>query len=90
MIGQKKVGIGFATEWEVEGSLLAGLVAVKLSFEVLALVEKTTDYHFTGEATLAFDVTLGWVFSKSYEVEFEMSETFAAMAFVALTVLPVK
>jgi hypothetical protein len=35
-------------------------------------------------------VTLGWVFSKTFEVEFEMSETLAAAAFVATTVLPIK
>lgn len=88
MIGEIKVGLGFGSEWEVEGSLLAGLAAVKLSFELLALVEKTTDYHFVGEATLAIDVTLGWVFSKTFEVEFDMNETLAAAAFVAKAALP--
>ena len=38
---------------------------MKLSFELLLLVEMTAEtYHFEGEATLAIDVTLGWVFSK--------------------------
>jgi hypothetical protein len=86
----QKLELGFASEYEVEGELLKGLVAVALSFELLLLVEVSPDYHFTGEATLAIDVTLGWVVSKSYEVEFEMSETLAAAAFVATTVLPIR
>jgi hypothetical protein len=68
------------------------LAAVKLSFELLLLVEKAPldDYHFGGETTLAIDLTLGYVFSKTFEVEFKMSETLAAAAFVATTVLPIK
>jgi hypothetical protein len=85
----KQVELGFASGYEVEGNLLFGLAVVKLSFELLLLVEVTPDYHFAGAATLAIDVTLGWVFNKTYEVEFEMSETVAAAAFVATTVLPV-
>jgi hypothetical protein len=70
--------------------LLFGLAAVKLAFELMVLVERTDEFHFAGEATLAIDVTLGWVFNKTFEVEFEMSETMAAVAFVATTVLPVR
>lgn len=90
--GGNQIALGFASEWEVEGVLLFGLAAVKLSFELLLLLERTPqqDFHFQGETTLAIDVTLGWVFSKTFEVEFEMSETLAAAVFVATTVLPLK
>ena len=86
----QKLELGFASQYEVEGELLKGLVTIGLSFELLLLVEVSGDFHFAGEATLALDVTLGWVASKSYEVEFEMSETLAAAAFVATTVLPIR
>jgi hypothetical protein len=76
----------------VEGTILDGLAAVKLSFELLMLVERAPgdDYGFVGEATLAIDVTLGWVFTKTFEVEVHMSEALAAAVFVATTVLPLK
>jgi hypothetical protein len=90
MVGEPKVGAGLSSEYEVEGELLFGLAAVKLSFELMVLFERTDNFHLTGEATLAIDVTLGWVFNKSFEVEFEMSETVAAIAFIATTVLPVR
>jgi hypothetical protein len=92
-IGPKKgLLVGYASEWEVEGNLLFGLAAIKLSFELVLLLgrDALNDYTFEGEAILAFDVTLGWVFSKTYEVEFKLSETLAAVAFVATTVLPIK
>lgn len=90
--GEHKVAVGYASEWEVEGVLLFGLAAVKLSFELLLLVERDhkSDYSFEGETMLAIDVTLGWVFSKTFEVEFKMGETLAAAVFVATTVLPLK
>jgi hypothetical protein len=88
MIGEKKVGLGFASEWELEGVFLRGLAVVKVSFELLSLLEITPDFQLEGEATLAIDVTLGWVFSKTFEVEFEMSETIAAAAFAAKSILP--
>lgn len=90
MVGEPKVGVGMSSEYEVEGELLAGLAAVKLAFELMVLIERTDNFHLTGEATLAIDVTLGWVFNKTFEVEFEMSETMAAIAFIATTVLPVR
>ena len=88
MVGEKKVGVGMASEYDVEGVLLYGLAAVKLSFELMVLIERTDSFHLAGEATLAIDVTLGWVFDKTFEVEFEMSEVIEAAEFVAGTVLP--
>lgn len=88
MIGEKKIGFGFASDYEVEGTLLFGLAAVKLTFELVVLVEKAADYHFVGEATLSIDLTVGWIFNKTYEIEFTMNEEMAAAAFVAAAVLP--
>ena len=60
-------------------------------FELALMHPGGRTYHFVrARRTLAIDVTLGWVFSKTFEVEFEMSETLAAAAFVATTVLPIK
>ncbi|WP_207483543.1 hypothetical protein [Arenibaculum pallidiluteum] len=88
LLGTKKVELGGASEWEVEGEFVKGLAAVAVSFELVALVEAHEDYHFKGEGTLAVDLTLGWVLSKTFEMEFEVDERIAIAVFVATTVLP--
>jgi hypothetical protein len=52
------------------------------------ILERGTEFHAQGEATLAIDVTLAWAFTKTFEVEFTMDEKLAIAAFVAATVLP--
>jgi hypothetical protein len=70
-----------------------GLVEAKFSVELLVLVEKPAAFpaveemHLKGEATVALDITLGFVFSKTFEVEFKVDERIAAAVFVATTVL---
>jgi hypothetical protein len=86
--GQIKLGTGVCSEWEIEGEFLEGLAAVKLSFELIVILERGTEFHAQGEATLAIDVTLAWAFTKTFEVEFTMDEKLAIAAFVAATVLP--
>lgn len=86
--GAPKVGVGVSSEWEVESEMAEGLAGVKLSFELLILVEKTDDYHARGQGTLAIDLTAAYVLHKSFEVEFDVDERIAAAAFVAATVLP--
>jgi len=88
LLGTKKVELGGASEWEVEGELVKGLAAIAISFELLALIEMHEEYHFKGEGTLAVDVTLGWMLSKTFEMEFDVDERIAVAAFVATTVLP--
>ena len=86
--GEVKVGMGVATGWEVEFEFLEGLAAAALSFEMLVILERGNEFHCQGEATLAIDVTLGWVLSKTFEVEVTMNEKLAVAAFAAATVLP--
>jgi len=88
LVGKREVGLGVSSEWEIEGELLEGLVAVGLSFELLVLVERAETFSLKGEATLAIDVTLGWVMSKTFEVEFDLDEKLAIAAFAAASVLP--
>ncbi|UVF22239.1 hypothetical protein HPT29_026515 (plasmid) [Microvirga terrae] len=88
-IGVNKIGLGVSEEREVEGELLEGLAAVKLSFEMLLIAERhNDDFGLKGSTTLAFDVTYGWIFNKTFEVEFEVDEKLAAAFFIATTVLP--
>lgn len=88
-IGEKKVGLGTSQELEVEGSLVEGLAAVKFSCELLILMELVAgEFGMTGEATVAIDVTVGWIFNKTFEVKLEMDEKMAAAAFIATSVLP--
>ncbi len=88
LLGTKKVELGGASEWEVEGELVKGLAAIAVSFELIALIETHEEYHCKGEGTLAIDVTLGWVLSKTFEFEFDVDERIAIAAFVATTMLP--
>jgi hypothetical protein len=83
LLGLKKIELGGASEWELEGEVLGGLAGVKLSFEMLAVVEPGDNFHFTGEVTLAIDLTLAWALSKTYEVEFKAEEEISLEAFVA-------
>ena len=87
--GEVKLGMGLCSEWEVEGEFLDGLVGVKLSFELIVILERGNEFHASGEATLAIDVTLAWAFTKTFEVEFTMNEQLAVAAFVAQAVLRV-
>jgi len=70
-----------------------GLIEVKFSVELLIIVEKAAAFpaveemDFIGSATIAIDVTLGFVFSKTFEYEFKVSDKIAAAVFVASTVL---
>jgi hypothetical protein len=88
LVGVREVGIGVSTEWQVEAEFLKGAAEVGVSFELAALVERTTDFHLKGEATLALDVTLGFLLHKTFEIEFEADERLAAAVFVAAMVLP--
>jgi hypothetical protein len=84
-----KIDLGFSSEFEVEAELLFGLAAVGLSFEViLAMDVSTGSYEVSGTATLAFDVTVGWVCSKSYEVEYHVTDLLEKAEFLANKVLP--
>jgi hypothetical protein len=85
--GEVKLGMGYGSEWEIEWEFAKGLVAVKLSFQLLLILERGNEFHAQGEATLAIDVTLGWAFTKTFEVEFTMDERLAVAAFVAGTIL---
>ena len=88
LIEKEQLEIGGASEWELEAEFLKGLAAAKVSFELITLVYRTDGIHFKGEGTLAIDVTVGWVLSKEYEVEFHVDETLAAAVFIANTILP--
>uniref|UniRef100_A0ABX1N3U0 Uncharacterized protein n=1 Tax=Aromatoleum buckelii TaxID=200254 RepID=A0ABX1N3U0_9RHOO len=87
-IGKEQLELGGASEWGVEATFGKGLAAAKVSFELIALVERTEDIHFKGEGTLAIDLTVGWVLSKEYEVEFTVDEVLEAVEFAADKVLP--
>jgi hypothetical protein len=88
LIEKEQLELGGASEWELEAQFVKGLAAAKVSFELIALVYRTDEIHFKGEGTLAIDVTVGWVLSKEYEVEFSVDERLAAAVFVANMILP--
>jgi len=87
LIGQKQVAVGGCSEWEVEGSFLDGLAAVKVSFELKTMIKPADDFHFEGKGTIAIDVTLAWALSKTFEVEIDVDERVAAAIFVAGMIL---
>jgi hypothetical protein len=88
LIEREQLELGGASEWELEAEFVKGLAAAKVSFELIALVERTDDIHFKGEGALAIDLTVGWVLSKEYEFEFRADERLAAAVFVANMILP--
>ena len=96
LVGKKEVGLGFSSEWGLEAEFLKGLAALAISFELMVLVERSAGdaehpadhFKFKGKGTIAFDITLAWVATKTYEEEIELDERLAAAAFIAGTVLP--
>jgi hypothetical protein len=91
VVSQRKgtqIDLGFSSEFEVEVELLHGLAAVAVSFEVILAMDTSGSYEVSGTATLALDVTVGWVASKEYEVEFEVKDIMEKFEWAAGKVLP--
>jgi len=85
-----QVGFGIDIELTATASVLEGLAAVEVSTEAMALPRRVNDdtVHVQAKLTFAVEVTLGWVFNESFEVEGDYEKNLSMPLFEAATILP--
>jgi len=82
-----QIGFGIDLEIKVEASVMEGLAEVEVSAEAMALATRVINsdtVHVAAQVSLGFELTLGWVFNVSFQVEAEYEKDLSMPLFVAL------
>jgi hypothetical protein len=84
-----QIGFGIDIEIKVSAAVLDGLVEVELSGEFMALATRVSSdtVHVDAQLSFAGEVTLGWVFNESFQVEGEYEKDLSMPLFVAASLL---
>jgi hypothetical protein len=89
LIKGSQVGFGIDIELKISASVLEGLAEVEVSGEFMAVADRISGdtVHVSGQVSLGFEVTLGWVFNESFEVEAGFEKDLSMPLFVAAALL---
>ena len=84
-----QIGFGIDLEIKISASVLEGLAEVEISAEAMALATRVSSntVHIVAQVSLGFEVTLGWVFNESFQVEAEYEKDISMPLFVAASLL---
>src|SRR5262249_53800517 len=84
-----QIGFGIDIELKISASVLEGLAEVEVSAEFMALATRVNSdtVHIAGQVSLGFEVTLGWVFNESFEVEAEYEKDISMPLFAAASLI---
>jgi hypothetical protein len=84
-----QIGFGIDLELKISASVLEGLAEVEVSAEAMALATRVggDTVHILAQVTLGFEVTLGWVFDESFEVQAEYEKDLSMPLFAAASLL---
>jgi hypothetical protein len=84
-----QIGFGIDLEIKISASVLEGLAEVEVSAEAMALATRVSSdtVHIAAQVSLGFEVTLGWVFNESFQVEAEYENDISMPLFVAASLL---
>jgi hypothetical protein len=84
-----QTGFGIDIELKASASVLHGLAEVEISAEAMALATRIDNdtVHVDVQLSLGFEVTLGWVFNESFQVQAEYEKDLSMPVFVAAALL---
>lgn len=84
-----QIGFGIDLEIKISASVLEGLVEVEVSAEAMALATRVSSdtVQIAAQVSLGFEVTLGWVFNESFEVQAAYEKDISMPLFAAASLL---
>jgi hypothetical protein len=80
-----EIGFGIDIELKISAAVLAGLAEVEISAEAMALATRVDSdtVHVGAQLSLGFEVTLGWVFNESFQVQADYEKDLSMPLFIA-------
>jgi hypothetical protein len=84
-----QIGFGIDLEFKAEIEVCKGLAGAQVSAEAMALASRKDDHtvNVSAEFTLGFELTLGWVFNESFEVQAKYEQDVNMELFIAAALL---
>jgi len=84
-----QIGFGIDIEVKVSAEVLDGLAEVELSGEFMALATRVSSdtVHVAAQVSFGVEITLGWVFNESFQVEGEYENDISMPLFAAASLL---
>jgi hypothetical protein len=84
-----QIGFGIDIEIKVSAEVLDGLAEVELSGEFMGLATRISSdtVHIAAQVSFGVEITLGWVFNESFQVEGEYEKDISMPLFAAASLL---